>query len=34
MPHGFQNVGSRERILLEKIGVLGTKILKNLGLES
>ena len=34
VPRGFQNVGSRERIFLEKMGVLGTKILKNLGLES
>ena len=33
MPRGFQNIGSRERIFLEN-GVLGTKILKNLGLES
>ena len=34
VPHRFQNVGSRERIFLKKMGVLGTKILKNLGLES
>ena len=34
MPRGFQNVGSRERIFLKKMGVLGTKIWKILGLES
>ena len=28
VPHGFPKVGSRELILLEKWGVLGTKILK------
>ena len=34
VPRGFQNVGSRERIFLKKMGVLGTKIWKILGLES
>ena len=34
VPRGFKNVGSRERIFLKKIGVLRTKILKHLGLES
>ena len=34
VPRGFQNVGSRERIFLYKMGVFGTKIWKNLGLES
>ena len=33
VPRGFQNVGSRERIFLKKMGVLGTKIWKILGLE-
>ena len=28
MPRGFPNVGSRERVFLEKIGVLGAKIQK------
>ena len=28
MPHGFSKVGSRERIFLEKCGVLGMKIQK------
>ena len=34
MPRGFQNVVSRERIFLKKMGVLGTKILKKFGQES
>ena len=35
MPRRFQNVGSRERIFLKKMGVLGTKIFSEiLGLES
>ena len=28
MPHGFPKVGSRERVFLEKLGVLGAKIQK------
>ena len=28
VPRGFQKVGSRERVFLEKWGVLGAKILK------
>ena len=34
VPLGFQNVGSKEQIFPEKLWVLGTKILKNLDLES
>ena len=29
VPHGFPKVGSRDRIFLEKWGVLGTKIMKT-----